>query len=48
MGPIADDTTVTFVDVLSKNRIPMTLGNFVAGAFIFAGNVEFCRIVVVR
>ena len=45
MGLIADDATATFVYVLTKNWIPMTSGNFVAGAFIIAGNVEFCRII---
>jgi hypothetical protein len=34
-GPGVSD--VTFADVLLKNWIPVTLGNFVAGAFIVAG-----------
>jgi formate/nitrite transporter len=37
LGLIADNTPVTFADVLVKNWIPVTLGNFFAGAFIVAG-----------
>jgi formate/nitrite transporter len=32
---------VSFVDVLVKNWIPTTLGNFVAGAFIVAGSYSY-------
>eukprot|EP00929_Paragymnodinium_shiwhaense_P113700 TRINITY_DN81_c0_g1_i2.p1 TRINITY_DN81_c0_g1~~TRINITY_DN81_c0_g1_i2.p1 ORF type:complete len:323 (-),score=103.33 TRINITY_DN81_c0_g1_i2:430-1398(-) len=36
IGLLANGSDVTFVDVLVKNWIPVTLGNFVAGAFIVA------------
>merc|ERR1711988_1279317 len=32
---------VEFIDVLWKNWIPTTLGNFVAGAFIVAGSYSY-------
>jgi len=37
IGLLAGEPDVTFMDVLVKNWIPVTLGNFVAGAFIVAG-----------
>jgi len=37
LGLLADGSDITFQDVLVKNWIPVTLGNFVAGAFIVAG-----------
>eukprot|EP00929_Paragymnodinium_shiwhaense_P032282 TRINITY_DN1791_c0_g7_i1.p1 TRINITY_DN1791_c0_g7~~TRINITY_DN1791_c0_g7_i1.p1 ORF type:complete len:154 (+),score=51.26 TRINITY_DN1791_c0_g7_i1:68-463(+) len=36
IGLLAARNDVTFMDVLVKNWIPVTLGNFVAGAFIVA------------
>ena len=35
------ETDVTFVDVLWKNWIPVTLGNFIAGAFCVALRYSF-------
>jgi len=37
IGLLVDESDVTFADVLLKNWVPVTLGNFVAGAFIVAG-----------
>merc|ERR1712187_975965 len=37
LGLMANKNDVTFADVLLKNWIPVTLGNFFAGAFIVAG-----------
>lgn len=41
LGLMAGTSDVTFADVLLKNWIPTTLGNFVAGAFIIAGGYSF-------
>jgi formate/nitrite transporter len=41
IGLLADGSDVTFWDVLVKNWIPVTLGNFAAGAFIVAGGYSF-------
>eukprot|EP00929_Paragymnodinium_shiwhaense_P021014 TRINITY_DN13821_c0_g2_i1.p1 TRINITY_DN13821_c0_g2~~TRINITY_DN13821_c0_g2_i1.p1 ORF type:complete len:427 (+),score=110.41 TRINITY_DN13821_c0_g2_i1:88-1368(+) len=42
IGLLVDsDSEVTFLDVLVKNWIPVTLGNFVAGAFIVAGGYSY-------
>lgn len=41
IGLLADDSDVSFWDVLVKNWIPVTMGNFVAGAFIVAGGYSF-------
>eukprot|EP00929_Paragymnodinium_shiwhaense_P111200 TRINITY_DN7890_c0_g2_i1.p1 TRINITY_DN7890_c0_g2~~TRINITY_DN7890_c0_g2_i1.p1 ORF type:complete len:380 (+),score=95.57 TRINITY_DN7890_c0_g2_i1:101-1240(+) len=42
IGLLTESTSdVTFVDVLVKNWIPVTLGNFVAGAFIVAGGYSY-------
>jgi len=37
----SDASDVTFADVFLKNWLPVTLGNFVAGAFIVAGGYSF-------
>eukprot|EP00929_Paragymnodinium_shiwhaense_P113701 TRINITY_DN81_c0_g1_i3.p1 TRINITY_DN81_c0_g1~~TRINITY_DN81_c0_g1_i3.p1 ORF type:complete len:318 (-),score=82.17 TRINITY_DN81_c0_g1_i3:487-1440(-) len=41
IGLLANNSEVTFVDVLVKNWIPVTLGNFVAGAFIVAAGYSY-------
>jgi formate/nitrite transporter len=41
IGLLAGDSDVTFWDVMWKNWIPVTLGNFFAGAFIVAGGYSF-------
>merc|ERR1719446_996818 len=41
IGLLAGVPDVSFMDVLVKNWIPVTLGNFVAGAFIVAGGYSF-------
>merc|ERR1712187_490695 len=41
LGLMANENDVTFADVLLKNWIPVTLGNFFAGAFIVAGGYSF-------
>eukprot|EP00929_Paragymnodinium_shiwhaense_P111201 TRINITY_DN7890_c0_g3_i1.p1 TRINITY_DN7890_c0_g3~~TRINITY_DN7890_c0_g3_i1.p1 ORF type:complete len:213 (+),score=24.42 TRINITY_DN7890_c0_g3_i1:404-1042(+) len=41
IGLLAPGHDVTFWDVLLKNWIPVTIGNFVAGAFIVAGGYSF-------
>merc|ERR1711988_1655969 len=41
IGLLAGDPEVTFMDVLVKNWIPVTLGNFFAGAFIVGGGYSF-------
>eukprot|EP00929_Paragymnodinium_shiwhaense_P032274 TRINITY_DN1791_c0_g3_i1.p1 TRINITY_DN1791_c0_g3~~TRINITY_DN1791_c0_g3_i1.p1 ORF type:complete len:151 (+),score=55.86 TRINITY_DN1791_c0_g3_i1:50-454(+) len=41
IGLLAARNDVTFVDVLVKNWIPVTLGNFVAGAFIVAAGYSY-------
>eukprot|EP00929_Paragymnodinium_shiwhaense_P032271 TRINITY_DN1791_c0_g1_i1.p2 TRINITY_DN1791_c0_g1~~TRINITY_DN1791_c0_g1_i1.p2 ORF type:complete len:148 (+),score=38.83 TRINITY_DN1791_c0_g1_i1:3-446(+) len=41
IGLLADKSEVTFVDVLVKNWIPVTLGNFIAGAFIVAAGYSY-------
>eukprot|EP00929_Paragymnodinium_shiwhaense_P062688 TRINITY_DN312_c2_g1_i1.p1 TRINITY_DN312_c2_g1~~TRINITY_DN312_c2_g1_i1.p1 ORF type:complete len:217 (+),score=45.72 TRINITY_DN312_c2_g1_i1:89-739(+) len=40
-GLLANCSKVTFADVLLKNWVPVTLGNFFAGAFIVAGGYSF-------
>jgi len=35
------DGGVSIIDVIWKNWIPVTLGNFVAGAFVVAGGCSF-------
>jgi len=41
IGLLVDESDVTFADVLIKNWIPVTLGNFFAGAIIVAGGYSF-------
>jgi len=41
VGGSAESVDVTFADVFVKNWIPVTLGNFVAGAFIVAGGYSY-------
>eukprot|EP00929_Paragymnodinium_shiwhaense_P021015 TRINITY_DN13821_c0_g3_i1.p2 TRINITY_DN13821_c0_g3~~TRINITY_DN13821_c0_g3_i1.p2 ORF type:complete len:126 (+),score=18.86 TRINITY_DN13821_c0_g3_i1:2-379(+) len=41
IGLLANGSDVTFADVLLKNWIPVTLGNFVAGAFIVAAGYSY-------
>jgi len=37
VGLLADDSDVTVADVIVKNWIPVTFGNFIAGGFVVAG-----------
>eukprot|EP00929_Paragymnodinium_shiwhaense_P111207 TRINITY_DN7890_c1_g1_i1.p1 TRINITY_DN7890_c1_g1~~TRINITY_DN7890_c1_g1_i1.p1 ORF type:complete len:372 (+),score=48.82 TRINITY_DN7890_c1_g1_i1:352-1467(+) len=41
IGLLVEGHDVTFVDVLVKNWIPVTLGNFVAGAFFVAAGYSY-------
>jgi len=41
VGGSAESVGVTFADVFVKNWIPVTLGNFVAGAFIVAAGYSY-------
>jgi len=41
VGGSAESVDVTFADVFLKNWIPVTLGNFVAGAFIVAAGYSY-------